>query len=288
MSAVDVVAQALSVIGEMISFWLAPGSPPRLLPDIDKWGQAAAEEFLGGFGTADFQTISEFGNTIETLLTSLSIESDTNMILPIVQSLAEGIEEIREFGEVSEATMQNLSANSGMASVEILRLSDQYFELIKAQEELNNITNEYNNELIQLTGTLDDLESTEDIAGRTRRIDALGRALKNQFLTEQQREAIQRSLTKQLQQQKIAEINNRASNAFGAGGAGTSDSESTGQGVSFPGGNQGSPNGSANADNYGEGGGQGEGISYDLGGRSHRSLPKPNYPGQRHAKSLRN
>ncbi len=96
---------------------------------------------------------------------------------------------------------------------------------------------------------------------------------------ERQRQAEAERKRKEAEQQKIAEINNRASNAFGAGGAGTSDSESTGQGVTFPGGNQGSPNGSANSDNYGDGGGQGDGISYDLGGRSHKSLPKPNYPG---------
>ncbi|MGQ7868882.1 cell envelope integrity protein TolA [Sunxiuqinia sp. sy24] len=81
------------------------------------------------------------------------------------------------------------------------------------------------------------------------------------------------------EQQKIAEINNRASNAFGSGGAGSSDSKSTGEGVSFPGGNQGSPNGSANSSSYGEGGGQGNGISFSLGGRSAQSLPKPYYPG---------
>lgn len=81
------------------------------------------------------------------------------------------------------------------------------------------------------------------------------------------------------EQQKIAEINSRVSNAFGAGGAGSSDSKSTGEGVTFPGGNQGSPNGSANSTNYGEGGGQGNGISFSLAGRSAKSLPKPTYPG---------
>ncbi len=84
---------------------------------------------------------------------------------------------------------------------------------------------------------------------------------------------------KEAEQQKINEINNRASSAFGSGGVGADDSKSTGQGVSFPGGNQGSPQGSANSDNYGEGGGQGDGISYSLAGRSAQSLPKPYYPG---------
>ncbi len=96
---------------------------------------------------------------------------------------------------------------------------------------------------------------------------------------ERQRQAEEERKRKEAEQQKIAEINNRASNAFGTGGAGTSDSESTGQGVSSPGGNQGSQNGSQNSPNYGDGGGQGDGISFSLKGRSRKLLPLPNFPG---------
>ena len=81
------------------------------------------------------------------------------------------------------------------------------------------------------------------------------------------------------EQQKISEINSRATNAFGSGGAGDNSSKSTGEGVSFPGGNQGSPNGSANSTNYDNGGGEGNGPSFSLAGRSALSMPKPYYPG---------
>lgn len=81
------------------------------------------------------------------------------------------------------------------------------------------------------------------------------------------------------EQQKINEINSRAKNVFGASGKGSTDSESTGQGVTYKGGNQGKPNGAVNSDNYNDGGGLGNGISYSLGGRSALSLPTPYYPG---------
>ncbi|HKI87608.1 MAG TPA: hypothetical protein VKA38_01185 [Draconibacterium sp.] len=88
------------------------------------------------------------------------------------------------------------------------------------------------------------------------------------------------------QQRKIDEINSRAKGAFGnsgtgSGGQGNSDGKS--QGVTFPGGNQGVPTGDPNAGSYGKGGSgsgdQGSGISYNLSGRSAKSLPKPKYPG---------
>ena len=81
------------------------------------------------------------------------------------------------------------------------------------------------------------------------------------------------------EQRKAGEINNRAKNAFGGSGKGTADSKSTGQGVTFGADNQGSPNGTANADKYGPGGGVGNGITASLNGRIGLSLPKPYYPG---------
>lgn len=97
---------------------------------------------------------------------------------------------------------------------------------------------------------------------------------------EQKRKAEEERKRIEAEQQKIAEINSRASNAFGSGGAGSKTSESTGQGAIFPGGNQGSFNGSANSTNYAEGGGEGNGPSFDLKGRSSiGALPKPDFPG---------
>ncbi len=81
------------------------------------------------------------------------------------------------------------------------------------------------------------------------------------------------------EQRKIGEINSRIKNVFGGGGKGTPDSKSTSQGITYGTGNQGVPQGSANVDRYGPGGGTGNGISFSLDGRTSLSLPKPRYPG---------
>jgi hypothetical protein len=103
---------------------------------------------------------------------------------------------------------------------------------------------------------------------------------------ERQRQAELERKKREEEQRRISEINARAQGAFGgntsnSGGQGTGTNQS--QGVTFPGGNQGSPTGDPNAGTYGTGGSgtgdQGSGISYSLSGRSARSLPKPVYPG---------
>ncbi|WP_347841054.1 cell envelope integrity protein TolA [uncultured Draconibacterium sp.] len=88
------------------------------------------------------------------------------------------------------------------------------------------------------------------------------------------------------EERRIAEINSRTQGAFsksGSGSGGIGSGQGTSQGVTFPGGNQGVPTGDPNAGNYGDGGSgsgnQGSGVSFSLSGRSAKSLPKPNYPG---------
>ena len=94
-------------------------------------------------------------------------------------------------------------------------------------------------------------------------------------------------LRQEAETKRIAEINSRAANAFGTGGAGTSNSESTSQGITYPAGNQGNPNGTSGSNNYGDGGSgsgnSGNGPSFSLSGRNALSLPKPEYPGNEEA-----
>ena len=98
-------------------------------------------------------------------------------------------------------------------------------------------------------------------------------------IARQKKEDDQRLALAAAQERKAGVINSRAKNAFGGGGKGAPDSKSTSQGVTYGTGNQGVPQGSANVDKYGPGGGIGNGVSASLDGRTAQSLPKPNYPG---------
>ncbi len=100
---------------------------------------------------------------------------------------------------------------------------------------------------------------------------------RDEAIAKQKQEAEENRI-KQEQDKKIGAINSRAKNAFG-GGKTDNGSKSTSQGNTYGSGNQGSPNGTPGANQYGLGGGEGKGISYSLAGRNARSLPKPAFPG---------
>lgn len=100
---------------------------------------------------------------------------------------------------------------------------------------------------------------------------------RNEALELQRQEAEENRLAQE-KSAKIGAINSRAKNAFG-GGKTDNGSQSTGQGNTYGRGNQGSPDGTPGAKQYGLGGGAGKGISFSLSGRNARSLPKPMFPG---------
>jgi TonB family protein len=100
-------------------------------------------------------------------------------------------------------------------------------------------------------------------------------------LAEKQRIAEAERVKKEEAAKSLA-INSRAKNAFGTGKV-DNGSQSRSQGITYGGGNQGSPDGTPGANQYGSGGGtgngRGSGTSFSLAGRSALSLPKPNFPG---------
>jgi len=63
-----VLTWAMEQIGNLLTFWLAPGSPPRVAPNLDRWGMAAFESYLGGMSQADFGILESVQGPLQKLL----------------------------------------------------------------------------------------------------------------------------------------------------------------------------------------------------------------------------
>jgi len=132
--------------------------------------------------------------------------------------------------------------------------------------------------------TQKDKKVTEKVIDPEKQRLAEEERLQKAELARQQKEEQRLLAQAAAEQRKIGEINSRAKNVFGGGGKGSPDSKSTSQGVTFGSGNQGVPQGSANAERYGPGGGIGDGISFSLDGRTAQLLPKPDFIGNEDGK----
>jgi TP901 family phage tail tape measure protein len=97
-AAMGAVIQVLIAIGEILSTWLSPGSPPKIAPELDKWGEEAMNTYLQGWLSADFDVFNDITGKIESYLRSISRELGDGLIPKIIGSrklIAEAVDEIK-------------------------------------------------------------------------------------------------------------------------------------------------------------------------------------------------
>jgi len=110
LAAASAVLDALMYIGGIITAWLIPGSPPKLLPNLNKWGASAATEWVRGWGAADFSTFNDLANSVEKFLKTMKIEEGN--VIPLIlgsrKAIAEAINMVRRAGEVTDEALNKI------------------------------------------------------------------------------------------------------------------------------------------------------------------------------------
>lgn len=153
--AIGSILSALTSIANLVSYYLSPGSPPRLLPDIDKWGTAAANEFFGGWAKADFTVFNDLSSTLTSLIQSLPTGNKDTSVIPRIlgarEDLAGAVEELRATGSITSATMDKITAAVGTSDASVraylesmVRLQAANQGVKDAQDNLNKVTQTYN------------------------------------------------------------------------------------------------------------------------------------------------
>lgn len=170
-SAVRLVTPALLALRQLFVFWLKPGSPPRLLPELVEWGTSAASEWIKGWTKADVGGLQQLGSAIESILRSFATSGNikeidlVGRIFGSQQAILEAINEFRELGSVSTATLDRIRSAAGPAGGAVAGLVGAYFDLANAaretaaaQQNLNDVTSKYDEILSPLQGALTELQ----------------------------------------------------------------------------------------------------------------------------------
>jgi phage-related protein len=132
----SVLQGAINFISGMLSGWFSPGSPPRIAPNIDKWGAATMSEFLGGFAKADFDVLKTMQSPLKSILDTLvsggamSKVAGKQAFFDISKSMIAGL----AGGDLSSVYSQitNAAGTYGVELVKLLKLSVQYATAQKA------------------------------------------------------------------------------------------------------------------------------------------------------------
>lgn len=208
------VVRVLNQIGQVITHWLKPGSPPLIVPDIDDYGTGAMDAYLEGFLKGDFAIFNEIGNTITSWLRSLGDDIPEADLIPRIlgtrAAIAEAIALMRETGTVSEESLNNIFEAAGVTDEAlqnyirtILQLEQANQAVAAAQENVNRIKEEYaalleplNDELRALRGEQTNRSEEEELAGIERRLaeERLTDAERQRLLDRQREIEIQRQI----------------------------------------------------------------------------------------------
>lgn len=196
----EAVASALQYIGSIITYWLQPNSPPKITPDLDKWGTAAAQVYIDSWSSADVGTLKDLGSQIQEQLKSLVDigqlgETDViPMVLGSRSAIADAIEQVRQTGQVTEEVMDRIASAAGPAASSIMPLARSYLNLeaasketasaqdaltdaqersAEAQRELSAVTEEYRSKLNPLNDELRDIQDKKQAIEDQKRLAEL-------------------------------------------------------------------------------------------------------------------
>lgn len=208
---------------------LRPGSPPKLLPELNDWGKAAAEEYLKGWGTADASALETLGSTIEGALRSFVGTGDINAtdlvrrVFGSERSLVNAINEWRQAGFVSVKALDDIRRAAGPAGDSVGDLVQSYFNMsdaaqraADAQEQLQEVTRRYDAALSPLQRKLDDLQDAQSRIRDEQRLEQLGEVIADPRAEASERRAARFEVEEILLRQQIDAIEEEKNAAVNA------------------------------------------------------------------------
>lgn len=130
---------AMDFIGKMLNYFLAPGSPPRVAPSLDRWGTSAMNEYLRGFTEADFDILDTLQGPLKSafdLLESagaLGAGGAEQMFADISKQM---IAALSSGDVVDESFFTNIANSAGEFGASIAELAREQFELAAAGDKV--------------------------------------------------------------------------------------------------------------------------------------------------------
>lgn len=161
------ITPVLVRLRQLFTYWLKPGSPPRLLPELDKWGQGAMNAYLAGWTNADLSIFDELASSLETVIRSFAGSGaikETDLVSRVFgtrDAITRAITEFQRAGSVSASTLRAIERAAGPAGGAVTGLVRAYFDLqsasraaAQAQEELTAVTERYDDALAPINEKL--------------------------------------------------------------------------------------------------------------------------------------
>lgn len=201
------LVNALSSIGNLIAYWLAPGSPPRLLPDLDKWGLGAMLAYMDGWNDVQRLDFSTIGDTIEQLLRSLpkTILPELDLA-PTVAAMRASLTSLLSGAGSMSGFLSSMGGAGTMVEgfvTAMLNLDKANKAVAESQKKVDDITAMYDERLDSLNSALKKNQDAQQDMADEKTIRKLTRIANDQGASEARRHAAQLQLEEIMLRRKI-------------------------------------------------------------------------------------
>ena len=184
----DAITRSLRSIATDLTYWLAPGSPPRLLPDLTRWGMGTAEAWLEGWSGANRLVepyLRDMIRSLQPYLEQIEAGEDPDME-GLREAFGPGITDVEDyvwaFQRLSAATSEVAAAREELAEAEEEGDEDR---ITAAQERLEVAEDEERQAQITMTA------EQQRITQRAQQETMLARAMEQQTAAVQERTQIE-------------------------------------------------------------------------------------------------
>lgn len=131
-----------TAINNLMTFWFMPGSPPRAVPDLDKWASETMVGYLEAFTDADYSILGTVQNAMKSYLDPAAMGA---LSKDLIGMLAGG-------EDPGETFFARIARGTGIYGREVAELARLQNKLAQATERLNAADERLLNSQMEVTG----------------------------------------------------------------------------------------------------------------------------------------
>jgi hypothetical protein len=152
------ITAAINFIAKMLTSLFITHSPPKILPEIDKWGMNTINEWLHGMTQADFDILNDMKGSVKSALDALvafgvlTDEQAMSQYLNMSIDLIRAMDELNRTGTITIDVFQNLRNIGGAIGQEVTELLDLQIQHAIALERVEAAQRAYD-EAVKATQT---------------------------------------------------------------------------------------------------------------------------------------
>lgn len=161
------LANALQAVAGYLSSFMAPGSPPKFLPDIGTWGAGAMEEYVKGMGDADFSLLSQYTGQFRDALSGMVQTGDleagdfADTFFELRGVVTEVMDTFKRTGEIGANALDPLRDKLGETGEAMAEMLERQLAITAIEDQMADLQESVNSAMAEVKAGFDQVAVAE-------------------------------------------------------------------------------------------------------------------------------